>query len=46
LQPWVIDSFTRASIASAKNGSLKSRTTAPIRFVDAPRSPRASGLGR
>ena len=33
-------------MAPAKNGSLKSRTTAPMRFVDAPRSPRASGLGR
>ena len=30
----------------AKNGSLKSRTTAPMRFVDAPRNPRAKGFGR
>ena len=30
----------------AKNGSLKSRTTAPISIVDAPRRLRACGFGR
>ena len=32
-------------MAPAKNGSLKSRTTAPMSIVGAPRSPRASGFG-
>ena len=33
-------------MAPAQNGSLKSRTTAPMSIVDAPRRPRARGLGR
>ena len=41
-----IASTASASMAVAKNGSLKSRTTAPMSIVDAPRRPRARGFGR
>src|SRR3954452_13747543 len=46
LYPRAIASTANASIAVAKNGSLKSRTMAPISIVDAPRRLRACGFGR